>query len=242
MSTVTALVLNPWWWDEVSGLWLPPGDRHILLVASGLTTTPRSLTRGGLYDRTPALFIGWFWVSWCLHLFPCPLYNPGTDPALGAMCCCASPDLDLLSLVLLHRPKWVIYSELEAPLLTLLSSVSQPSWCSPWDFCENLEYSIWFTTRGSWRDFTVWCYWCSWVGCRGSCDHREELQVSIRFSVSRLWFSLPAAGTEKERKNFSFVFKNLHISAYRFWLKFPLSEEKTHQRPHRSSKFSNCPT
>lgn len=82
--------------------------------------------------------------------------------------------------------------------VTLLSSVSQPSWCSPWDFCENLEYSIWFTTRDLWRDFTIWCYWCSWVGCRGSCDHREELQVSIRFSVSRLIFY--SCSWNRERK------------------------------------------
>lgn len=42
------LVLHPWCWSEVSGLWFPPGDRHVLAAASGLTTTPRRLIRGHL--------------------------------------------------------------------------------------------------------------------------------------------------------------------------------------------------
>lgn len=38
-------------------------------------------------------------VSWFLHLFLCPVYNPDTNPALGELCHDATPDLDLLSLV-----------------------------------------------------------------------------------------------------------------------------------------------
>lgn len=121
LSTVTELVLNPWWWDEVSALWFPPGDRQILLVVSGLTTTP-SVTRARLYDRIPAWLREWFWVSCFLHLFPCPWYNSGT-----------------------------------------------------------FECPIWFVTQDSWRDFTVRCYCCIWVDCRGSCEHREELHMSTRF-------------------------------------------------------------
>lgn len=48
LSTVIALLLNPWWCGEMSGLWFPPGDRHSVSGASGLTTTPRSLARGRL--------------------------------------------------------------------------------------------------------------------------------------------------------------------------------------------------
>lgn len=98
----------------------------------------------------------------------------------------------------------MISSELEIPLLTLLSPfhrIFMRIWCV-----------VWFTAHGA---FPVWHHWWSWVDCRGSCDHREELQVS--HSHFQGCISLTIARKEKKMKKF--VFKNLCTSAYGFWLK-----------------------
>lgn len=94
-----------------------------------------------------------------------------------------------------------------ADLLSPFHRIFVTTWCV-----------VWFTAQDSWRlHFPVWPHWWSWVDCRGSCDHREELQVS--HSQFQDYNSLTIARKEKKRKKFSFVFKNLCTSAYGFWLK-----------------------
>lgn len=157
------------------GVWavVSTWGRHILSIASGLTTTPRSLMRG--QDRPPAWLSRWFWVSW----FSMP-----------------SITLALISSCGEHGLRGMISSELEIPLLTLLSPF------------HGIVVRTWRILSGSQHKIHGETSLSGITGGAGLTAEgavtTEELQLS--HAQFQDWISLTVARKETKRRQFSFVF------------------------------------